>query len=210
MVEIFHFVLEHDIKLVVFDSLRRFHSGNENSSTEMAVVLDSFARLNTMTGVSVVLIHHLAKASDVSSKPLFERLRGSSDLWAWRDCLIGVEGEEDSTECVCSFQFRDAEAQAPIRVKRYVGETSGAIKLEAMDMSESFEFLAKCQWTIDYLKTQFDGAYKSDIAKAMEGRKKDNLAAVKLMEKKGILVALESGKLQVPNHSGTNGNSGTQ
>jgi len=116
--ELFHLIAGLDIKLIVFDSLRRFHNAEENSSSEMQPVLDSFARLNAMTEASIVLIHHLSKGSrDVDRRPIFERLRGSSDFWAWRDCLIGVEGEEEADTAVCSFQFRDAEPQSPITVK---------------------------------------------------------------------------------------------
>lgn len=197
-VDLFHIILENDIRLVVFDSLRRFHGADENSSSEMQPVLDAFARLNASTEASVILIHHLAKSNDVSTKPLFERLRGSSDFWAWRDCLIGVEGEEESTLSTCSFQFRDAEAQAPIRVKRCVGALSGAIALEAVSMDESPEFLGKVDMAKSYLLTQFGEAFVTDIAKALSGRKSDNLKAVKLMVKQGILGPKSDGKVGVP------------
>lgn len=206
--EIVFMIMENDIKLVVFDSLRRFHSGNENSSTEMQAVLDAFAKINAYTGCSVVLIHHLAKANEMVRKPLFERLRGSSDLWAWRDCILGVEGEEESTECVCSFQFRDAEAQAPLKIKRGVNDHSGAIHLEAVQMDGTEEFTERSAAILDYMNSQF-GAVSRDIACAKAGgRKVDNLRVFKLMEKQKMIQ--KEGFKWVVNIrsqiSGTNGN----
>jgi hypothetical protein len=197
--ELSEFILSKGIGLVVFDSLRRFHGAEENSSSEMQPVLDSFARLNAVTGASLVLIHHLAKSGgDGGKKPLFERLRGTSDLWAWRDCLIGVEGEENAEVALLSFQFRDAETPVPLILKRIIDPLSGAITLEAQDITESDDFQQKCDLAVKFVQSQYGGAYKTDIAEALSGRKKDNLRAVTLMEKNGILVAGLSRKLEVP------------
>lgn len=198
--EIISIIKANDIKFVVFDSLRRMHSANENSSNEMQVVLDAFALIGVECQCSVLLIHHLAKSGvENSGKSIFERMRGSSDFWAWRDCIIGVEGEEDSEIATCSFQFRDAESQAPITVKRCVGETTGAIALEALSTNESPEFLGKVEAARSYILTEFGSAFLTSIAKALEGRKIENLKAVKLMVKQGILVPKEGGKYGVPN-----------
>lgn len=198
--ELISIIKTNNIKFVVFDSLRRMHSANENSSNEMQAVLDAFALIGVECQCSVLLIHHLAKSGvENSGKSIFERMRGSSDFWAWRDCVIGVEGEEDAEMATCSFQFRDAEAPAPIQVQRCVGELTGAVALQALSMNESPEFMAKCEAVKSYLLTQFGSAFLTSIAKDLEGRKTDNLKAVKLMVKQGILVPLEGGKYGVPN-----------
>lgn len=197
--ELISIIKTNEIKFVVFDSLRRMHSANENSSNEMQAVLDAFALIGVECQCSVLLIHHLAKSGvDNSSKSIFERMRGSSDFWAWRDCIIGVEGEEDADVATCSFQFRDAESQPSIQVKRCIGATTGAIALEALTMNESSDFIAKCDAAKSYLLTQFGSAFLTSIAKALEGRKSDNLKAVKVMVKEGVLVAKEGGKYGVP------------
>lgn len=197
--ELISIIKANNIKFVVFDSLRRMHSANENSSNEMQAVLDAFALIGVECQCSILLIHHLAKSGvENSGKSIFERMRGSSDFWAWRDCILGVEGEEDAEIATCSFQFRDAEAQPPIQIKRCVGETTGAIALQALSSAESPEFMAKCEAAKSYLLTQFGSAFLSSIAKALEGRKADNLKAVKLMTKQGILVLKEGSKYGVP------------
>lgn len=204
--EIASIVKEHGIKLVVFDSLRRFHSAKENSSDEMQVVLDSFAKIGEVGGCSVVLIHHLSKAGkEEGRKPLFERMRGTGDLWAWRDCIIGVEGEEDADTATCSFQFRDAETPGPIRIKRAVNGDSGAISMAAIPMEESEEFQEKSQAVLVYMKTQYGAVTRNQICDKVAGRKGDILKVLKQMEKAGML-AKEGGKLVVPETAGTNGN----
>ncbi len=206
--ELFHLIAGLDIKLIVFDSLRRFHHQDENSSSEMQLVLDSFARLNIMSEASIVLIHHLSKSNDKSNKPLFERLRGSSDFWAWRDCLIGMEGEEESHKAMCSFQFRDAQAQEPIQVVRVVDATSGAIRLQADEAGDTDEFIERAEFILSYMKTQWGAVSRSQICDNVKGRKGDILKALKIMEKRKLVV-LDGVKLAVPEFSGTNGNSGT-
>lgn len=207
-VSLFHLIMEHDIKLVVFDSLRRFHSQNENSSSEMQLVLDSFGRLNAMTGASIVLIHHLSKSNDLSHKPLFERLRGSSDLWAWRDCILGVEGEEEADSAICSFQFRDAEMSDPIKITRFVGDTTGAIALEASGLEESDEFVDKSKLILNVMTNQGNSMLKEAVFKAVKGRKQDFVRVFKHLIKQGLVVKNGLG-WTVPEMSGTSGNTGT-
>lgn len=184
MTELFHLISGEGIRMVVFDSLRRFHNAEENSSSEMQEVLDSFGRLNVMAETSVVLIHHLSKGSRESDKrPIFERMRGSGDLWAWRDCIIGVEGEEEADSAICTFQFRDAEAQPAICVKRHVGELTGAIALEASAVEESEEFMEKSEKIMSYMKSQYGPVTKDQALKAVGGRKQDFFRVFKRLEK---------------------------
>jgi hypothetical protein len=197
--KIVEIIKENGIKFVVFDSLRRFHSANENSSNEMQAVLDSFAMIGVMGECSVLLIHHLSKGGkDNADKSIFERMRGSSDFWAWRDCIIGVEGKEDAELAVCSFQFRDAESQGSVQVRRCVGALTGAIGLEAVSMDESEDFISRSSEIIAFVKSQMGGATRNQICKAIEGRKQDNLKMLRRLEKTGKLVKNGS-NLEVPN-----------
>jgi RecA-family ATPase len=192
--ELFHLMAGLDIKLVVFDSLRRFHGCDENSSSEMQKVLDSFARLNIMTEASIVLIHHLAKGSRESdNRPIFERMRGSGDLWAWRDCILGVEGQEEAEESICSFQFRDAEAQDSIKIKRHIGAATGAIGLEAVSMEESEEFSDKSASILAFMKTQFGSMPKDAIFKGVKGGRNEFYRTFKVMAKQGLVIKNGSG-----------------
>lgn len=206
--ELVSFIKTHGIRFVVFDSLRRFHGVDENSSEKMQPVLDAFAQLGIETDASILLIHHLSKQGNAKEKkPIFERLRGTSDLWAWRDCLLAVDGEPDSLESQCSFQFRDAESPLPILIKRNVDKTSGAISLSSVGIEEAEENADKIEKITSYLRTQFYGATQDAIHAAIKGRKQENIRIVKLMAARGLLVK-NDGKWIVPEMAGTIGNDG--
>jgi hypothetical protein len=207
--QITDFVLKHGIKLVVFDSLRAVHSAKENSSDDMVPILKSFSEISIAGQCSVVLIHHLSKSNvENASKNVFERMRGTGSLWAWRDCILGIEGEEESDTCKCTFQFRDADSPAPVQIKRCVGAMTGAIGLEASSLEDSEEFVEKTQQVVEYVRTQFGGSSRNQICKVLDGRKQDNLKLLKQMVKKGFLE--KSGpKLVVPQTWEPVGTSGT-
>lgn len=196
------------IKLAVFDSLRRFHGVDENSSEKMQPILDSFARINIETSASIVLIHHLSKQQDKSKKGVFERLRGTSDLWAWRDCIIGMEGESDASEALCSFQFRDAESPKPITLKRTIEKATGAMSLTVSTPDQASDFEEKAGRMLDYLRKHQPCSKDQIIAKS-GGRKTDNGMLFEVMIERGMVVA-QGYKWIVPEFGGTNGNDGNE
>jgi len=65
-----------DTDIVIFDSLRRTFSGEENSSTDIANYFDTISGL---TPASKIVIHHLRKRTQAYSSPS-QRLRGSGDI----------------------------------------------------------------------------------------------------------------------------------
>lgn len=50
-------------RLIVIDTLSRFHSKDENSNPEMMLVVAGAERIATATGAAVMLVHHLGKAT---------------------------------------------------------------------------------------------------------------------------------------------------
>lgn len=208
--EMLAFIKAHKIKLIVFDSLRRFHGADENSSEKMQPVLDSFARLNVDGETSVVLIHHLTKEGDPrkKQKSVFERMRGTSDFWAWRDCVIGVEGEVGSLVTTNSFQFRDAESPEPIQIKRTVDEFSGAISLAVQNIEETEDFIDKCDKLLKYLRGH-QPCSKDQVCSKGGGRKEVNMRLFNIMEKRGMVVK-NGFKWIVPEFAGTSGNDGNE
>ncbi|HJQ09211.1 MAG TPA: AAA family ATPase [Candidatus Saccharimonadales bacterium] len=75
-----------DIGLVMFDSLTRMHDCEENSSKEMAKVMDAFKKL-TDYGIAVLLLHHTNKGINVSPE---NAIRGSSEIFAAPDSHIAM------------------------------------------------------------------------------------------------------------------------
>jgi hypothetical protein len=132
--ELTNIIVKNGVKFVVFDSLREVHSAKENSSDEMSMVLQAFKQIAVIGNCAVLLIHHLSKSGmDSGNKSIFERMRGTGSLWAWRDCILGIEGEEESTVSKCTFQFRDADSPSPIKITRCVGPTTGFAPFAAGD-----------------------------------------------------------------------------
>jgi hypothetical protein len=78
----------HQPKLLILDPLVRIHSADENASNAMAALLGYFRALQRAMGVAVALIHHSRKRLTLG--PGYN-LRGSSDLYAWTDCLLSIE-----------------------------------------------------------------------------------------------------------------------
>jgi hypothetical protein len=74
--------------LLIFDSLIRFHDGDENSATEMAPVMGEMRAL-APAGATVVALHHRAK-SEAS------RYRGSSDILGGVDVAFAVSRDRDA------------------------------------------------------------------------------------------------------------------
>ena len=74
--------------LVIFDSLIRFHEGDENSATEMAPAMGEIRAL-AHAGTTVVAQHHRVK-SEAS------RYRGSSEILGGADVRFAVSRDRDA------------------------------------------------------------------------------------------------------------------
>jgi hypothetical protein len=74
--------------LLIFDSLIRFHSADENSATEMAQVMGDLRALANV-GATVVALHHRAKSET-------SRYRGSSDIAGGVDTAFAVSRDRQA------------------------------------------------------------------------------------------------------------------
>jgi AAA domain len=74
--------------LMIFDSLIRFHDGDENSATEMAPVMAELRAL-AHAGATVVALHHRAK-NEAS------RYGGSSDILGGVDLAFALSRDRDA------------------------------------------------------------------------------------------------------------------
>lgn len=81
-------VARHRPKLLVIDPLVRVHAGDENAAGPMATLLGYFRSLQRKRGTAVALVHHARKNL---SAPTGYSLRGSSDFYAWTDCLLYLD-----------------------------------------------------------------------------------------------------------------------
>lgn len=79
---------ELGVGLVIFDSLVRIHSGDENSSRDMVTVSACFQRI-AKRNINVIFLHHLKKGSKEGKA--HEAARGSSEIHAVVDCHLRIE-----------------------------------------------------------------------------------------------------------------------
>lgn len=67
-------------RLVVLDTFRRFHSGDENSAKEMSDVLAGLEALCAETHCSILILHHTSKTGAQEFSDIAQASRGSSVL----------------------------------------------------------------------------------------------------------------------------------
>jgi hypothetical protein len=78
-----------DIDLLILDPLRDVHSGEEDKSDSMIVVMRRLRGLASALGCSVLFIHHASKSTaDTKSRSQGQKMRGSSAVHGAIDCGI--------------------------------------------------------------------------------------------------------------------------
>lgn len=80
--------------VMIFDSYRRFISGNENDSEVTNRSHSLFKALLNKGVRSIIVIHHINKPRENFSNP--QMLRGSSDIWAMLDSLIFIDKKKEN------------------------------------------------------------------------------------------------------------------
>lgn len=78
---------------VIFDALVAIHGREENSNNEMKLVMrDRIRALMRNTGVTVALVHHLGKSSEVTSG--IGQIRGATEIVNASDAALLAKSEE--------------------------------------------------------------------------------------------------------------------
>ena len=101
---------EADIKaskaeVVVLDTLRSAHVEEENSSTDMAPILNKFREITRSCGVTLIVIHHAGRKVESPDNPS-DWLRGTSDINAKWEVLMGLKREAQSTKAYFFHKYR--------------------------------------------------------------------------------------------------------
>lgn len=78
--------------LIIADSFRQSHEGDENSSKEMAEVMGCYKSLCAF-GCAVVIVHHASKSELASG---VGKARGSGEIVASADAMISVSKSDDA------------------------------------------------------------------------------------------------------------------
>jgi RecA-family ATPase len=116
-----------NIELVIFDSLTRMHSGEENSVRDMSKVMEAFKTL-TDFGVAVLIAHHTRKDVAGSYNP-DNSMRGSSDILAAIDCHITMRRSNPNSNYVEVRQTKNRFSEPMQAVKLRFGEVNDGHEL---------------------------------------------------------------------------------
>jgi hypothetical protein len=118
-------------RLLLLDPLIRLHRADENSASEMSVILDGLRKLARSSKTAILLVHHSRKATAGSSGA---GLRGSSDLHAFGDSNLYLRRLSQDSILELKIEHRAAAAPAPVRLKLKVDDqVEPAARFEILD-----------------------------------------------------------------------------
>lgn len=182
-------IQELAINFLIIDSFRRFHPGDENSSESIAKTFQFISEIRAL-GVSVLIVHHLRKASRMNSISTEQMLRGSSDLIAYPDAMLGIKKTFDNPNTVLKIEqpiVRAAEELSPFSADvistggslefRYKGIQPGSIPEPILIEEEILEVIKnKTQVSkkeiSEYLKGKFSRRMTDDVLKRLTQERK--------------------------------------
>ncbi len=136
--------LEKNIKLVIFDSLTRFHDANENDSREMSGVFESFTTLKNH-GVTCLVICHSRKSGigDLNKQPNYrsqaESIRGSSDILAACDMHLAINRKDNSNTIIVSQTKNRFDTEINPFTARFVKDSSDSSHWEFLEILDTAE-----------------------------------------------------------------------
>ncbi|GGB52306.1 hypothetical protein GCM10011502_26840 [Oceanisphaera marina] len=97
-------------RLLILDTLRRFHQAEENSGTDMAELIGVMEKIASVTGCSILFLHHANKSSaHYAGIDQQHATRGSSvltDNVRWQAYLVGMTQEEAKKNGIPDFDRR--------------------------------------------------------------------------------------------------------
>jgi len=111
-------VEKHRPGLLLLDPLIRLHRADENSASEMSVILDGLRALARSSRSAVLLVHHSRKAP--AGPALGTALRGSSDLHAFGDSNLYLRRLSADASLELKIEHRAAAAPPALRLKLVV------------------------------------------------------------------------------------------
>jgi RecA-family ATPase len=100
--------------LVILDSLIRVHRGEENSAQDMSQLFAVLSEMRKEFGCAFAYTHHLRKRGMLKGlNSLDQRMRGSSDITAYADSILGLERVDDRL-ILSQLKNRDGEFIKPL------------------------------------------------------------------------------------------------
>jgi len=112
--ELLNFCKEKEIGVIIFDSLIRIHSADENDASKMAQVFKILKEFNK-NDITVIFTHHHRKQGFLKSDPA-QSMRGSSDILASVDCHLAVDKKRKDELRIDQTKLRQEEEIMPFKL----------------------------------------------------------------------------------------------
>ncbi len=123
--KILDFAINKGIKLIIYDSLRRIHKGDENSSSDISELFELLTSLH-IEDISNIITHHHNKNTFAGGG---SKIRGSTDILASVDYHITVTKRPNKEIIVEQTKNRYGEELKPFKLK-VLTDTSSYFKLQ--------------------------------------------------------------------------------
>ena len=184
--------------LIVIDSLRRSHSGDENDSKVAACVMDSLHALRRGTGACILVTHHLRKTSpgNAGQDPL-ERVRGSGDYVAGADSILVLETADRQSEWAqVTIQHRKKQQVAPICIKRSMvdGRIEWELQTDELEHIMTRQSVQRIKPRVLAVITDQPGILKTELRQAVGGHGQFVDKAALELEVEGRIEIRQNGK----------------
>lgn len=147
---------ENDINLIIFDSLVRFHDGDENSSKEMSKVFRAFSYLKKQ-GITSLILHHTRKGgvNPKSQRSDMEAIRGSGDILAACDIHLCMNRANQGNKVFVKQTKNRLDTESKPFSAYFIKESNESSRWYFGEFEESKEDIVKRQIDIvmDYIQT---------------------------------------------------------
>jgi biotin operon repressor len=163
------------------DPLIRLHRADENSASEMSVILDGLRKLARSSKTAILLVHHSRKAAAGNGGT---GLRGSSDLHAFGDSNLYLRKLSQDSALELKIEHRAAAAPAPVRLRLRVDKLAEpSARFEILDAAHQEDPAAK---RILELLAKSDAPVSSTTLREKLGIRNQTVAeALKLLQTDG-------------------------
>ncbi|MDD4110580.1 MAG: AAA family ATPase [Clostridia bacterium] len=179
-------IKEKNIKLVIFDSLIRIHSGDENDAKQISKVLDKLKSIINL-GSNVITIHHLRKENGFQ-KSSGNSIRGSSDILAFTDVAIAVKkGKEKNSILLETIKLRNGIEPEPFEIKLVEDEDNLSFQYVG-EVKSSKEDIEEIKDLIISLLEENNALSTPEIIKSLNSFKTQNIrTGLKILEEEKLI-----------------------
>jgi len=116
------FLIDHyRPEILMIDPLYKYHSRNEDKSSDMRSLFDNIDSLITKHGISVIICHHTVKPTEGSTREGAMSLRGSGTIFDYGDSYITLSrlsGKKSRLYMRAIFELRNEQDPDPLHLYR--------------------------------------------------------------------------------------------